>query len=215
MYLAQIKVGSMGNFSYLIADSVERRGIVIDPGWPGIEADKILGRAEDDEISIRYIVATHFHSDHIGGVRYLMERSRAELVLHEGELYSMNCLGFEPDIIIKNDGIYNLGGLSVRIIHTPGHSPGSICLYTNRRLFTGDTLFVGGCGRADLPRSDPEKLYSSIYDKIMILPDETEVYPGHDYGTSPFSTIGREKMENPYLKCPSLEAFLRLRMGKI
>ena len=94
-----------------------------------------------------------------------------------------------------------------------GHSPGSICIYSNGKLFTGDTLFVGGCGRADLPRGNPEALYQSLYDKLLKLSDSTEIYPGHDYGSVKVSTIDRERRENPYLKCASLEEFIKLRMG--
>lgn len=203
----------MENFSYIIADTERRVGTVIDPGWPGDEADKLLDKASVDSIVIKYIVATHFHSDHIGGINYLISKTGAELLVHEAELNSMESLGYSPDIIVKDNDIVDLGGLSVKIIHTPGHSPGSICLLSNGKLFTGDTLFAGGCGRADLPRGNPEDLYKSLHEKIKSLRDGTEIYPGHDYGAMPFSTIRREKEENQYLKCGTLKEFIKLRMG--
>ena len=213
MYLKQLKVGYLENFEYILADPYERIGTVIDPGFGGKEVDRTIEEASRDGITIKYIIVTHFHQDHIGGVKEMAEKTGAELIVHDDEVHSVGKLGFDCEIVVKDGDLLSLGGLSVRIIHTPGHSPGSICIYTHTKLFTGDTLFVGGCGRADLPRSDPKALYSSLYEKILPLPDSTEVYPGHDYGDVPVSTIGREKENNPYLKCSSLDEFLRLRIG--
>jgi len=213
IYLKQIETGPIENFTYIIANPLERIGTIIDPGWPGEEADKLLEIAELDGVSIKYIIATHYHSDHIGGIKYLLEKTGAELLVHEDERESMDRLGFKVDIILKDGDLLSLGGLSVKIIHTPGHSPGSICIYSNGKLFTGDTLFVGGCGRADLPGSNPDVLYQSLYDKLLKLADSTEVYPGHDYGPVKVSTMDRERRENRYLQCASLEEFIKLRMG--
>lgn len=213
IYLKQVETGPIENFSYIIANPLERIATLIDPGWPGEEADKLLEIAALDGVSIKYIIATHYHSDHICGIEYLLEKTGAELLVHEDEKESMDRLGFKADIILKDGDLLSLGGLTVKIIHTPGHSPGSICIYSNGKLFTGDTLFVGGCGRADLPRGNPEALYESLYDKLLKLSDHTEIYPGHDYGPVKISTIDRERRENPYLKCASLEEFIKLRMG--
>lgn len=213
IYLKQVETGPIENFSYIIANPLERIATLIDPGWPGEEADKLLEIAALDGVSIKYIIATHYHSDHICGIEYLLEKTGAELLVHEDEKESMDRLGFKADIILKDGDLLSLGGLTVKIIHTPGHSPGSICIYSNGKLFTGDTLFVGGCGRADLPRGNPEALYQSLYDKLLELSDSTEIYPGHDYGPVKISTIDRERRENPYLKCASLEEFIKLRMG--
>ncbi len=214
MYLKQLKLGVLDNFTYLIANPLERIGTVIDLGWGGEEANRLLEQASTDGIAIKYIVATHFHADHINGIDYLIEKTGAELLVHEDEAGSMSRLGYKPDIIVKHNDLLSLGGLSVRFIHTPGHSPGSLCLYSEDKLFTGDTLFVGGCGRVDLPRSDPEALYHSLFDQILSLPEETLIYPGHDYSDAPFSTLKKERAENPYLKAKSLEEFIELRMGR-
>ena len=213
IYLKQVETGPIENFSYIIANPLERIATLIDPGWPGEEADKLLEIAALDGVVIKYIIATHYHSDHICGIEYLLEKTGAELLVHEDEKESMDRLGFKVDIILKDGDFLSLGGLTVKIIHTPGHSPGSICIYSNGKLFTGDTLFVGGCGRADLPRGNPEALYQSLYDKLLNLSDSTEIYPGHDYGSVKISTIDRERRENPYLKCASFEEFIKLRMG--
>jgi glyoxylase-like metal-dependent hydrolase (beta-lactamase superfamily II) len=174
IYLKQIETGPVENLSYIIANPLERIGTLIDPGWPGEEADKLLDIAKIDGVSIKYIIATHYHSDHSGGIKYLLEKTVAKLLVHEDERESMYRLCFNADIILKDRDLHSLGGLTVKIIHTPGHSPGSICIYSNGKLFTGDTLFVGGCGRADMPRGNPEDLYKSLYDKLLKLPDLTE-----------------------------------------
>lgn len=214
MYLRQLLLGSMDNFAYIAANPFERIGTVIDPGRHGKEAEKVLEEADRDGVRIKYIISTHSHYDHIGGINDIAEQTGAELLVHEDEKDYMDRLGHHVDIILKDNDLLNLGGLAVRIIHTPGHSPGSICILSENKLFTGDTLFVGGCGRADLPGSEPEKLYHSLYDKILSLPDETEIYPGHDYGKRPVSTIAAEKVANPYLQCGSLDEFLKLRMER-
>ena len=214
MLLKQLKIGSLDNFTYLIANPLQRIGTVIDLGWGGEAADRLLEEAAADGIDIKYVVATHFHADHINGIGYLLEKTGAELLVHEDEEGSMCRLGYRPDIVVKHNDLLSLGGLTVRFFHTPGHSPGSLCLYSEDKLFTGDTLFVGGCGRADLPRSDPEALYHSLFNKILSLPEETLIYPGHDYGDAPFSSLKKELADNPYLRCKTLEEFLQLRMGR-
>jgi len=214
IYLKQIKPGFLDNFTYIIANPLERIGTVIDPGWPGEEVDKLINAASTDNVAIKYIIATHYHSDHIGGIAELIEKTGAELLVHEDEAVSMERLSFAVDIIVKDGDLLSLGGLSVKFIHAPGHSPGSMLIYSDGKVFTGDTLFVGGCGRADLPRSNPDDLYKSLFEKVISLPDSTEIYPGHDYGETPTSTIGKEKAENPYLRCESKEDFMKLRMNR-
>jgi glyoxylase-like metal-dependent hydrolase (beta-lactamase superfamily II) len=213
MYLRQIKIGPMDNFAYLLADDFQRIGTVVDPGWPGEGLERLLSQAEEDGITIKYIVLTHSHNDHTGGVAEIVSKTGAEIVIHEEELPPAAKKGFDYDIAVRDNDLLSLGGLELRIIHTPGHSQGSICLYTGGRLFTGDTLFVGGCGRADLSGSDPRLLYDSLFNKLLALPGDTEVYPGHDYGDAPSTTLERERQENRFFKATSLEDFVRLRMG--
>ncbi|MBE9536766.1 MAG: MBL fold metallo-hydrolase [Proteobacteria bacterium] len=211
--MRQIKIGHMDNFAYLLADDFQRIGTVVDPGWPGDGVARLMQQAEEDGVDIKYIVLTHSHNDHTAGVTELVAKTGAEIVIHEEELPPAAKKGFDYDITVKGNDLLNLGGLELRIIHTPGHSPGSICLYSGGKLFTGDTLFVGGCGRADLSGSDPQQLYDSLFNKLLALPDETEVYPGHDYGDTPSSTIGAERQENRFLKTRSTEDFVSLRMA--
>lgn len=206
----QIQVGSMANFSYLLTNPTEKIGTVIDPGWAGEEVDRTIKVAEKVGISIKHIINTHTHYDHIGGINEMMKKTGADFYVH-GEEATQS--GIKDRKLLNDGDRLDLDGLTVQVIHTPGHSPGGICFYVEGKLFTGDTLFVGGCGRADLPRSDPHQLYSSLYNKILSLPDETVIYPGHDYGERPTSTVGIERKSNPYLTCDSINEFLRRRMG--
>ncbi len=212
MYLKRLLIGPMRNFTYILADPLQRIGTVVDPGWPDECVDTILGTAERDGVTVKYVLLTHTHYDHAGGVKDIVEKTGAEIAVHAAEACSAALPG-RPEIVVEDGDMLNMGGLRLRIIHTPGHSPGSICILAEGKLFTGDTLFVGGCGRADLPGSDPEALYSSLFDKILLLPGDTGILPGHDYGESPTSTIGRERVSNPYLACTSIDEFLALRMG--
>jgi len=205
MFLRQIAIGTMANFSYIIANESQRIGAVIDPGWPGNGLKAILKEARCCDISIKYILLTHSHYDHSGGVRELQKITGARLVAANSSL--------SPDIAVRDGDTLDLGGLKIQVIHTPGHSPDSILFLAGDSLFTGDTLFVGGCGRADLAGSNPQELFVSLREKIALMPPDTKVYPGHDYGPLPVSTIGRELKENPYLKCRSPESFLKLRLG--
>lgn len=206
----QIQVGPMANFSYLLASPSERIGTVIDPGWAGDGVNRILSEAEKEGISIRHIINTHTHYDHIGGVQEMVKKTGADFYLHGDEAAQS---GIRETKLLHDADQLVLDGLSVSVIHTPGHSPGSLCFYTDNRLFTGDTLFVGGCGRADLIGSDPRMLYLSLTAKILSLPAGTEIYPGHDYGQRPVSTLAIERKKNPYLSCQSVNEFLKLRIG--
>ena len=203
----------MSNFTYLIAGEVGKRGAVIDPGWAGSEVDRIIDEALNSDIVISHVIITHCHSDHIGGLSDIIRKTGARVLLHEAEKDDAAGMGYAPDRLVKDGEVINLDGLDLKIIHTPGHSAGSICLYAKDKLFTGDTLFVGGCGRADLPGGNPETLYDSLKNKLMLLPDNTEIYPGHNYGVTITSTIGKEKKSNRYLKCRSFNEFFRIRMG--
>jgi len=213
MYVKQILTGTMNNFSYLVAGGSGKKGAVIDPGCSGKDVDIIVSEASGSDICISHVITTHTHRDHVGGVRDLIKKTGAKLLLHQAEAEEMTRMGHKPDMLVTDGDLLDLDGLTLKIIHTPGHSRGSICIYSKNKLFTGDTLFVGGCGRADLPGGNPEELYHSLYGRLMTLPDDTEIYPGHNYGRTPASTIGTEKETNKYLMCRSLNEFLRIRMG--
>jgi glyoxylase-like metal-dependent hydrolase (beta-lactamase superfamily II) len=184
MIFEQIKTGDMGNFAYVVGDEKIGEGFVVDPSFdPG----KVLQVAKKHGLKIKYLLNTHEHFDHAMGNDYILAETGATLM--------------------KTD--FNLGDLKVKIIATPGHSSDSVCILVDNKLMTGDTLFVGGVGRV-WSEEDAHKEYESL-GKLMALPDETEVYPGHDYGKTPSSTIGHEKKANPFLRHNSFKAFLRLR----
>lgn len=189
----------MGNFSYVIGDEETQRGAVVDPGF---DVERILEVASQKGLKIKYLVNTHEHMDHTSGNRDLALQTGAQIVAHEGS-------PIEKDISVKDGDVLRLGETEIKVIHTPGHSPGSVCLLVDKKLLTGDTLFVGECGRVDLPGGNAEELYDSLFKKIVTLDDDVEVYPGHNYGVKSYSTIGFEKKNNYVLKPRTKEEFIR------
>ncbi len=197
MIFEQIKVGH-DNFAYLIADESSGEAALVDPAF---EPEKILRNLYTKKLWLKYLINTHSHYDHIGGNDYIFKNTKALLA------------GFnkkEPAISLKDKDSLKLGKSSITIIHTPGHTPDSICILTENKIITGDTLFVGTIGKTGFG-SDAQMMFQSIRDKIMPLNDHLEVFPGHDYGPSPESTIGQEKSNNPFLKVRSLDSFLELK----
>lgn len=199
MIFFQVPVGSMENFSYIIGDKETHQGAVVDPGF---DTEKILEIAVQNRLKIKYLIDTHEHMDHTSGNRDLALKTGSKIVAHE---YAQ----ITKDISVKDGEELKLGETSIKVIHTPGHTPGSICLLVDRKLLTGDTLFVGECGRVDLPGGNAEDLYSSLFNKILNLDDNIEVYPGHNYGAEPSSTIGSERKHNYVLKPRTKEEFVR------
>ena len=208
MIIKQLTVGMMGVCCYIVGCDETRQGIIIDPGG---DEDKILAACEQEKITVKYIVATHGHPDHVCGNARLKEATGAEIVMHTDEAaffgrseieqyFSMLGLPASPpaDKLVNDGDIITAGNLSFKVLHTPGHTPGGICLYSKAHLFAGDTLFVGGVGRTDFPGDDSKQLLSSIKEKLLTLPMDTVVWPGHGYGGD-CSTIGEEKAGNPFL----------------
>ncbi|MBI2657192.1 MBL fold metallo-hydrolase [Candidatus Woesearchaeota archaeon] len=207
MIFRQIHLGPMQNFSYIIGD--EGEAIVVDAGW---ETDKLIGIAAKENLEIKKIILTHSHYDHVQKADELASKANAAAYFHEDDSNEIKRALKNPSVkIIKlkdNDEI-KVGNVKIKVIHTPGHTPGGICLLAGNKLLTGDTLFVNAIGRTDLPGGDAAKLFESLQ-KLKKLDDNIEVYPGHDYGEIPFSTIGGEKKTNPYFKCESKEQFFNL-----
>lgn len=201
--ILQIKSDLSNNFSYLVYCPTTRAGMVVDPSSA---ADKILKMIKELKLDIPYLVNTHGHGDHTAGNQAIIKETGARLAANPLE-------GLKAAISLNDGSTLPLGTGKIHIMHTPGHTPGSICLFIPPgELITGDTLFVTKVGRADLQGGNPEDLYVSLQ-RLASAPPETKVYPGHDYGPQPVSTIAFEKEYNPYLKCHSLEEFIRLRMG--
>jgi hydroxyacylglutathione hydrolase len=208
MFVKQMEVSSMAVFAYLVACKKTGEALVIDPAGG---TERILGEARSRNYRIKYIVNTHSHIDHTMGNRAMKDLTGAEIIIHEKEAHAlvnqspsmMQMFGAEPsppaDITVRDGDVITIGETSLAVLHTPGHSPGSICLYHKGIIFTGDLLFVGGVGRTDLQGGSLNVLVSSIRDKVFTLPDDTVVAPGHNYGPTPKSTIGTEKVSNPYV----------------
>ena len=199
----------MQNFSYIIGDEKTKEAAVVDAGW---EIDKLIDISNKEKLKIKKIILTHSHYDHVQKVNELAEKTKAAVYFHELEFNEIKKTIKNPAIKIiklKNNDEIKIGKIKIKVIHTPGHTPGAICLLFENKLVTGDTLFVNAIGRTDLTGGDSIKLFESLQ-KLKKLNDNIEVYPGHDYGEIPFSTIGNEKKNNPYFKCESKEQFLNL-----
>ena len=205
MILERLVVGPLASNCYIVASEMTRKGMIIDPGD---EADKILKKVNDLQLDIKTIVLTHGHFDHIGAVKATSEATGSEVCIHPddaGALQGQHKSSFfsmsypaasSPKRLINDGDDINIGDLRFLVLHTPGHTPGGICLLGQGVVFTGDTLFNHSVGRADLPGGSYKQLLNSLHIKLMVLPDETLVYPGHGPGT----TISAERQGNPFLR---------------
>jgi hydroxyacylglutathione hydrolase len=197
MFFKQIKHKG-DNFSYIIADQKTKEAAVVDPSF---NSEEIISMLKDQNLRAKYIINTHYHMDHTAGNRDIKSAFDAKIVAHK--------LSRVPrDIGVVDGDTIEVGQIRVNVIHTPGHTPDSICLLFDNKLLTGDTLFVGECGRTDLSDGSAQDMYHSLFDKLSKLNDDIEVYPGHDYGPKPHSTIGWEKKTNYTLERRSLDEFV-------
>jgi hydroxyacylglutathione hydrolase len=187
------------NFSYIIADETSKEAVVVDPSF---SASEIMKTLKAHSFHLKYIINTHGHSDHTAGNTELHSIFGGKLVAHK--LSRINC-----DLRVEDADKLTVGKVSIKVIYTPGHTMDSICLLVdNKKLLTGDTLFVGECGRTDFLGGSSKSMYNSLFNKLSNLSDDVEVYPGHDYGLKPSSTIGEEKKVNYTLKPRSLQEFI-------
>lgn len=199
MLLEQYTVGPLLNFTYLVANEEGGEGVVIDPSF---KVDEVLRAIDARSVKVRYILNTHRHQDHTIGNKEVRERTGAKVVAHESA-------PLHQDISVRDGDQIESGRIQFRVVHTPGHTPDSVLYLFEGHLATGDTLFVGECGRVDLPESSPGQMYDSLFGKVIKLDDALVVLPGHDYGSTPTSTIGREKRENYVLQPRTKEEFLK------
>ena len=187
------------NFSYIIADDTTREAAVVDPSFNASEIIRIL---KAETLTLKYVINTHGHSDHTVGNEELHSTLGAKIVAHKLSRTNTN-------IAVDDGDVIRVGNISIKVIYTPGHTPDSICLLVNKKkLLTGDTLFVGECGRTDLSGGNSKSMYNSLFNKLLKLSDDVEVYPGHDYGAKSSSTIGEEKRSNYTLQPRSLTEFI-------
>ena len=199
MIFKQVPVGSFQNFSYIIGDPKTHTAALVDPAW---EVDRLLSLCTDAGLTVSHIINTHSHHDHVEGNDAVVKRTHAKVVAHQSS-------PVRKDIPVDDGDSIEVGSLRVQALHTPGHCPDHICLLVDGKVLTGDTLFVGECGRTDLAGGDAGAMYDSLFNKLMALNDSTEVYPGHDYGRKPSSTIGEERRTNYTLKERTKEGFIK------
>jgi hydroxyacylglutathione hydrolase len=210
MILKQIRLRKMATFCYLIGDESSKTCALVDPAF---ETDRILAEAGGLGCKITHIINTHGHSDHTAGNAAVKAATGAKLLIHAADagrlgnvLHSTfaRLLGGKgsprAEILLQDNDVIPIGEIRLTVLHTPGHTPGSICLYTEGHIFTGDALFVGAVGRTDLPGGSRKQLIDSIHAKIYTLPGNTHVWPGHDYGPAPSSTVQLEKNTNPFTR---------------
>ena len=211
MIIRPLVVGeSIMENTYIVGSEETKECVIIDPG---AEADRILEEVQNLGLTVKYILNTHGHGDHIGAVADVKEATGATYGIHEADVellrrdrqwMTLMIPGSkeppDPDIFVKDGDVFNLGDVELTAIETPGHTKGGVCYYGGGAVFTGDTLFQGSVGRFDTPEGDGRQLILGIFTKIMTLPADTKVYPGH----GPDTSIAREKLTNPFLSGGSI-----------
>ena len=200
MIFHQIDAGGDRNFAYLLADEEHGRTALFDPPP---DADRYLPLVTKHDLNVEFIIITHGHSDHTWGIDEAKRQTNAKVVAH-----SLNPVG--ADVTVDDGDTLQLGTITLKIFYTPGHSDDSICILSGDKLVTGDILFVGKVGGTDFG-DNARKEYDSLHNKIMTLGDRIEVYPGHNFGVKPSSTIGAERETNPFLLCDTFEGFVDLK----
>ena len=222
IYFKQLEIGPMQNYVYLLGDPTTHEAAVVDAAW---DVDMIVRTAEEDGYRVTKDLVTHFHPDHLGGdlmghsirgASELIAKVPAKVYIHKAELpfvHRLTGLSASDVVPVEGGDEVAIGNLKVKFVHTPGHTPGSQCFLVGNALVSGDTLFIGSCGRVDLPGSNPEDMYRSLTQVLGALPDETLLYPGHNYADRPRSTLGDEKRTNMMMRFRTLGDFLSVMGG--
>jgi hydroxyacylglutathione hydrolase len=214
----------MVNFVYLIGDTEKRECVLVDPAW---DVDGLLALVDADDMKLAGALATHYHPDHVGGALFgihveglqrLVEKRPVPIHVHRSEAHGVRVVtGLSKNDLVEHDGDDQLdvGDVGIRLLHTPGHTPGSQCFLVENRLVAGDTLFVEGCGRVDLPGGNAEEMYRTLTQRLARLPDDVVLYPGHHYADRPSATLGETRATNYALRVHSMDDWLRLMGGSI
>tara|TARA_Y100000766_G_scaffold80672_1_gene68655 strand:+ start:821 stop:1495 length:675 start_codon:yes stop_codon:yes gene_type:complete len=218
LYLEQLLVGPMDNFIYLVGSKSTREVALIDPAW---DIDALLTHIKEKDLKLTSVLVTHYHPDHIGGgmgghsiegIAELLEKDPVKIFVHKLEAEGVKKVTGVSDIdlnIVESGDHLTIGENDIEFLHTPGHTPGSQCFKVNNNLVSGDTLFVQGCGRVDLPGSNSEDMFHSLQ-KLSALPNETILYPGHNYSAEPYESMERVKEINTYLRIEDLDMWKQI-----
>ncbi len=213
LIIEQIEIGPMQNFTYIIGSRETREVAIVDPAW---DIDSLVKHFEERDYKLTAALATHYHPDHIGGsmgghniegVAQLMEQMPVKVYAHKHEADGIKKVTelSDSDIVkVESGDTLKIGNIEVEFLHTPGHTPGSQCFRIKNTLVSGDTLFINGCGRVDLPGSNSEDMFHSMR-KLADLPDDTLLLPGHNYGHVPNATLGETKGMNVYMNVDDLD----------
>ena len=217
LFIEQIEIGPMKNFTYVVGSETTREVALVDPAW---DIDGLLEHVEKQDFKLVAALVTHYHPDHCGGgmrghhiegVAELLGKRGVKVYVHREEADGLRKVtGLDESDLVRVDSgdRMSVGEIEVEFLHTPGHTPGSQCFRIRNTLVSGDTLFIQGCGRVDLPGSDPDAMYESLK-RLASLPDETVLLPGHNYSEVPRATMGETKQENFYLRVPDRETWRR------
>ncbi|MYD43081.1 MAG: MBL fold metallo-hydrolase [Gammaproteobacteria bacterium] len=215
LIIEQIQIGPMQNFTYIVGSKSSREVVLVDPAW---DIDALLKRLDEKDFTLSGVLVTHYHPDHVGGsmrgqgiqgVAQVMEQRPVKVYAHRLEAAGVQKVtGISKTDIkaVESGDTLDIGLIEVEFLHTPGHTPGSQCFRIKNTLVSGDTLFIDGCGRVDLPGSDSEAMYHSL-EKLKTLPDDTLLLPGHNYSHVPNATMGETKAHNAYLNVKDLETW--------
>ena len=209
LILKQMELGPLQNFIYFVGDARTNEIAVIDPAW---DVDFLCREAENHGYAIKAIFLTHGHQDHVNGLEEILTRHKvpAYISKHEAPFYKPQHDKLKE---VEDKAKLRVGQIEFECILTPGHSPGCQCFKYKNILIAGDAIFINGCGRCDLPGGNAKIMYHSLYNIIKKMPDDTIIFPGHNYGDTPYATLASQKKTNPYLQCKNLEEFLVHRMG--
>lgn len=215
LIIEQIEIGPMQNFTYIVGSRSTREVVVVDPAW---DVDGLLKHIQERDYILSGALITHYHPDHCGGsmgghsiegIAEMLEKNPARIYVHKDEADGLKKVTGVSDndmIRVESGDKLSVGNVEVEFLHTPGHTPGSQCFRINNTLVSGDTLFINGCGRVDLPGSNSEDMYRSLQ-KLADLPDDTLLLPGHNYGHVPNATLAETRQQNAYLRVPDLETW--------
>ena len=211
LYVRQLKLGPMENFVYLVGAEGARETALIDPAW---DVEAALAAAEEDGRAVTHALVSHHHFDHVNGLPMVLDKGGIHVFAHRADLPRLAPELQREVSAVEAGTAVEVGPLQIAAMHTPGHTPGSTCWHAGEGLFAGDTVFVNACGRCDLAGGDPEQMFQSLK-RVSELPGEVRLYPGHDYGDVPVSSVARERERNPYFqKLASLTDFVAYRMRR-